>query len=186
MKLKNNKLPCFSPQDSQNSAIYVVSFTTELGSMIACATQKGLCMLEFEDSKRLDMDFRQLYKNFKIPFLQQENQHLKKLKIELSEYFDGKRKEFGIPLDVMGTEFQKKAWSALLKIPYGKTTNYAKQAEIIGKPTAARAVANANAHNKISVVVPCHRVIGVNGALAGYAGGTWRKMRLLELEAKYV
>lgn len=182
--IANNQLPFFSPKESKGSAIHVVSIKTGLGVMIACATKKGICMLEFEDSKHLDTEFRQLYQAFKIPFLQAANQPLKTLKMELFEYFIGKRKEFTISLDLVGTEFQQKAWLALLQIPYGKTINYAKQAEMIGKPTATRAVANANANNKISILLPCHRVIGADGTLTGYGGGLWRKMELLRLETE--
>ena len=83
-----------------------------------------------------------------------------------------------------GTEFQKQVWLSLLKIPYGCTTNYAKQAELIGKPSAVRAVANANGKNKISIILPCHRIIGADGTLTGYGGGIWRKKKLLEFEQK--
>mgnify|MGYP003623819560 FL=1 len=83
-----------------------------------------------------------------------------------------------------GTEFQKQVWLALLQIPYGMTTTYAKQAELLGKRSAVRAVANANVKNKISIILPCHRVIGADGTLTGYGGGIWRKKKLLELEKK--
>jgi len=100
----------------------------------------------------------------------------------LEQYFKGERKHFDIPLDLVGTEFQKQVWLSLLKIPYGCTTNYAKQAALLGKPSAVRAVANANGKNKISIILPCHRVIGADGTLTGYGGGIWRKKKLLEFE----
>ncbi|MET3196635.1 methylated-DNA--[protein]-cysteine S-methyltransferase [Bacillus sp. OAE603] len=101
---------------------------------------------------------------------------------EMNEYFNGKRKEFTIRSLVKGTVFQEKVWSELLKIQYGETASYADIANRIGNPKAVRAVANANARNPLSIVVPCHRIIGSNGKLTGYAGGLWRKEWLLSRE----
>ncbi|GHV06935.1 methylated-DNA--protein-cysteine methyltransferase [Clostridia bacterium] len=101
---------------------------------------------------------------------------------QLSEYFDGRRREFDIPLALHGSTFQQAVWAGLLQIPYGQTVGYAELAAIIGKPGAARAVGNANHANPICVIVPCHRVITSNGGLGGYGGGTEVKKRLLALE----
>lgn len=101
---------------------------------------------------------------------------------EMVEYFAGKRKEFSIRSIAKGTAFQEKVWSELLKIKYGETASYADIANRIGNPKAVRAVANANARNPLSIVVPCHRIIGSNGKLTGYAGGLWRKEWLLKRE----
>jgi methylated-DNA-[protein]-cysteine S-methyltransferase len=101
---------------------------------------------------------------------------------ELTEYFAGKRTIFTVPLELGGTPFQKRAWAALLKIPFGKTASYAEQAAKIKKPTAIRAVGRANGLNRISILVPCHRVISSGGSLTGYAGGLKAKKALLELE----
>lgn len=101
---------------------------------------------------------------------------------QLGEYFAGKRNRFEIPLDFRGTEFQKKVWMALLDIPYGETRTYAEIAVSIGSPKAVRAVGAANGRNPISIVAPCHRVIGSSGDLTGFAGGIDRKERLLILE----
>ncbi len=101
---------------------------------------------------------------------------------QLAEYFAGKRTRFDFPLAAKGTEFQKRVWSALLKIPFGRTTTYAALAEKLGRPGAFRAVGRANATNPIAVIVPCHRVIGTDGTLTGYAGGIPIKQKLLELE----
>ena len=100
----------------------------------------------------------------------------------LREYFDGKRKSFDLPLRPSGTEFQIKAWNALLSIPYGQTRSYKEQAEAIGNPKACRAVGNANGKNPISIIIPCHRVIGSNGSLVGFGGGLDVKRMLLDLE----
>ena len=104
---------------------------------------------------------------------------------QLKEYFSGTRKSFDLPLEMNGTEFQKKVWNALLDIPYGETRSYKDIAEKIGNPKAVRAVGGANNKNKLMIIVPCHRVIGANGSLTGYAGGMEAKARLIELEKKY-
>lgn len=103
-------------------------------------------------------------------------------KIQLDEYFAGALREFDVPLLFAGTDFQRRVWAALLTIPYGQTISYGEMARQIGMPTAVRAVANANGANAISIFVPCHRVIGSNGALTGYAGGLEAKEFLLKLE----
>lgn len=102
--------------------------------------------------------------------------------LQLEEYFDGKRKEFDIPIKLTGTEFQKKVWNELLKIPYGKTVSYKDIAIKIGNPKACRAVGMANHNNPILIIVPCHRVINENNKLGGYALGLDLKRKLLELE----
>jgi methylated-DNA-[protein]-cysteine S-methyltransferase len=104
---------------------------------------------------------------------------------QLEEYFDGERTEFDLPLvDDVGTPFQRRVWAELLEIPYGETISYGELARRIGQPTAFRAVGLANGKNPISIVVPCHRVVGSAGSLIGYGGGLDRKQRLLELETK--
>lgn len=101
---------------------------------------------------------------------------------QLEVYFDGKLREFDVEVDLVGTEFQRKVWQALLTIPYGETRSYGQIAKQIGSAGASRAVGLANGHNPISVVVPCHRVIGANGSLTGYGGGLERKRHLLDME----
>ena len=111
------------------------------------------------------------------------NKIILETKKQLQEYFAGKRKKFDLPLKLEGTEFQKSVWKALQTIPYGAVVTYSDVAEMIGKPKAVRAVGQANNKNKLPVVVPCHRVVGKNGKLVGYAAGLWRKEFLIELEA---
>lgn len=101
---------------------------------------------------------------------------------QLKEYFEGKRTDFTFKLNPKGTEFQQKVWKSLLEIPYGKTVSYMDQTKKLGDIKAIRAVASANGKNPLWIVVPCHRVIGTNGSLTGYAGGIWRKKWLLEHE----
>ena len=107
-------------------------------------------------------------------------------KTQLAEYFAGERRIFDIPLDPMGSDFQKKVWSVLRKIPYGTTLNYAEEAKKVGKASATRAVGSANGKNPIPIIVPCHRVVPKNGGLGGYSGGEHRKGLLLKLERHYL
>ena len=171
---------------TEKKICYLTHIETDLGTMVAAATDKGICMFEFTDYKHLDLELKQITASFKTLLVQGENPHFDMLKEQLDEYFEGKRKSFDIPLDLVGTEFQKQVWISLLKIPYGCTITYAKQAELVGKPTAVRAVANANGKNKISIILPCHRVIGTNGSLTGYGGGIERKKKLLDFEKKNI
>jgi methylated-DNA-[protein]-cysteine S-methyltransferase len=106
-------------------------------------------------------------------------------KKELAEYFSGKRKEFDVAVRQAGTEFQQKVWSELLKIPYGKTVSYEDIALALGDKKLVRVVGSSNGKNKISIIVPCHRVIGKDGSLTGYAGGMWRKKWLLNHEKEF-
>lgn len=115
----------------------------------------------------------------------EETPFLLHCKQELDEYFAGKRKAFDLPLRLKGTEFQKKVWAALCEIPYGETRTYGEIAAAVGNPKAARAVGLANNRNPVAVIVPCHRVVGGNGKLVGYAGGLDKKEYLLDLERKY-
>jgi len=115
-------------------------------------------------------------------YTKQETPLIKKAARQFSEYFDGKRKSFDLPLSLQGTDFQKKVWKALKNIPYGKTISYGEIAAKIGNPKACRAVGLANNRNPISIIIPCHRVIGHNGSLTGYGGGLELKQQLLDLE----
>lgn len=141
----------------------------------------GKLMLEEEDGKIVRLLFeRDMPANVK----QSDTPTLQKAAQELSEYFAGNRKEFDIPLNPKGTDFQKSVWNALCTIPYGKTMSYGQVAAQIGNPKASRAVGMANNKNPIPILIPCHRVIGANGKSVGYGGGIWIKQKLLELEQK--
>ena len=172
-----------SPKNSKMEKIVDLKrIETPLGTMIACANENGICMLEFSDRKALPTELKEISKHFDANIVQGENPHFKTLEKELEEYFEGKLKDFTVPLAPVGTDFQKNVWEILRTIPYGTTRTYQQQADILGNPKAVRAVANANGLNKISIIIPCHRVIGSNGTLTGYGGGIWRKQKLLELE----
>jgi len=172
--------PPTSP-DHKN-VLNIIRFTTPLGPMFACASDQGLCLLEFTDRRMLETEFKDLTKRFNAIILPGKNTHLNQVQIEIQEYFNGSRKHFTIPLDTPGTEFQKTVWTELMNIPYGETRSYKEQAIAIGNKNAIRAVASANGHNKVAILIPCHRVIGSDGSLVGYGGGLHRKKWLLEFE----
>jgi AraC family transcriptional regulator of adaptative response/methylated-DNA-[protein]-cysteine methyltransferase len=153
-----------------------------LGPLLAGATSKGVCLLEFTDRRMLEAQFVTLRKRFACAIVPGENEHIRRLKRELSEYFNGERKKFTVPLIYPGTEFQQKVWKQLLRIPCGKTVSYEDIARQIGSPRAHRAVGHANGLNRIAIVIPCHRVVNKSGELGGYGGGLWRKRKLLDLE----
>ncbi len=172
-----------SPKNSKEKhVIDFIRIETDLGTMVACATDKGVCLLEFSDRKGLETELKQLAKYHNANIVQGQNKYFEQLKEELDAYFDGRLKEFNVPLDISGTDFQKQVWQALVEIPYGTTSSYLRQAEVLGKPLSVRAVANANGMNKIAIIIPCHRVVGSDGSLTGYAGGLWRKRKLIDLE----
>ena len=179
MKIKDETNLNSSPSGRLGGAVFFrTQIETPLGAMYACATDQGICLLEFDNRKNLEVQLKGLggtIEDDESPFFPQ-------LRKELAEYFNGKRTEFTVPLDFVGTDFRKQVWTELVKVPYGKTVSYLQLAKAIGNEKAVRAVANANATNKIAIIVPCHRVIGSDGSLTGYAGGLERKRRLLELE----
>ena len=166
--------------------IYVAQFHCPLGYLSAAAKAEGLVRLDFLDEQLNDVDLEKLAKKH---FLDDEVSLksiglLDSLKKELGQYFLGKRRHFETPIILEGTTFQKLVWQQLLKIPYGTTISYGELAVRVGRttPGQSRAVANANSRNPIAILVPCHRVVGVDGSLTGYAGGVWRKQALLVLE----
>lgn len=171
-------------KSKSNNIILINRLTTPLGPMFVCATDIGICLLEFTDRKMLETEFSDLQKRLNAQILIGENSHIKQLKKELQEYFNEQRKTFEIHLDTPGTDFQQKVWSALKKIPFGTTSTYQEQASKLKKPNGVRAVGRANGMNKISIVVPCHRILAKNGNLTGYGGGIERKKWLLEFEKR--
>lgn len=167
---------------TNQNIIYLHRINTPIGEMFVGATENGLCLLAFSDQKTLENMLKNIETRYSATLIREENQHIKQTQQELAEYFAGKRKNFTVTLDIKGTDFQKQVWQALIEIPYGVTHSYQDQAHSIGKPKAVRAVANANGMNLISIIIPCHRIIGANGSLTGYSGGIWRKSWLLNFE----
>ncbi len=158
------------------SEIYQAVAESPIGNILICGTEKYITNIQFvgeNTSERV---------TWSHPLT---NWYLgKQAQKQLEEYFSGKRAVFDLVLQPQGTEFQRAVWKALQEIPFGETRSYGDIAKAIGKPKAARAIGQANNRNPIAVVIPCHRVIGSNHKLTGYAGGLWRKEFLLELEKK--
>ena len=144
-------------------------FDTPLGMMLAVETDGFLTQLDFADQVPEGIVVR-------------ETALLKRCKKQMDEYFQGKRQAFDLPLKPLGTAFQQAVWAALIAIPYGQTRSYQQIAAAVERPRAVRAVGGANHANPISIIQPCHRVIGADGSLTGYGGGLHRKERLLALE----
>jgi AraC family transcriptional regulator, regulatory protein of adaptative response / methylated-DNA-[protein]-cysteine methyltransferase len=158
---------------------------TPLGSMLALADDKALRLLEFVDRRGLERELALLRRRLKCAVVPGDNALLDAAARQVGEYFSGERMRFDLPLAPLGSEFQQKVWRELGRIPPGATRSYAEMARRIGRPGAARAVGRANGSNMLALVIPCHRVINADGTLCGYAGGLWRKRRLLEHERKH-
>jgi len=146
-----------------------------VGKLKLVASDRGLVAILWENDKPHRVRLSELVANDKHPILLQTER-------QLSEYFAGKRRSFSLALDMRGTSFQKNVWEALLAIPFGETRSYGQLAKQLGNPNATRAVGAANGRNPISIIVPCHRVIGSSGKLTGFAGGLDVKAHLLNLE----
>jgi methylated-DNA-[protein]-cysteine S-methyltransferase len=143
-----------------------------IGALTLVASEQGLVRLEFGAERKHSGKATWTYSDEKLA----------PCRHELEQYFAGKLREFTVPLDLRGTEFQLRCWHALLNIPYGETRSYAEQARVVGQPKACRAVGMANGDNPIAIIVPCHRVINSSGKLGGYGGGLPLKQKLLDLE----
>ncbi len=164
--------------------INIQYFKTNYGEFILGSYDGKLCMVDFRYRKmRKTVDDR-IKKGLNAEFIEQDDEILQKTRMQLDEYFNMQRKTFNIPIQMVGTDFQKRVWEALLKVPYGTTSTYLQLAKDINNEKAVRAVANANGANAIGIIIPCHRIIGTNGELTGYAGGLPLKKRLLALEQK--
>ena len=155
---------------------------TPLGSMLALADDDGLHLLDFVDRRGLERALAMLQKRRRARALPGEHRYLAQIERELREYFAGTRHVFETPVALTGSPFQTRVWKALQQIPAGVTCSYAQLAARIGQPQAVRAVGRANGDNRLSIIVPCHRVIGSDGALTGYGGGLARKQKLLDHE----
>lgn len=148
--------------------MYISFYDSPIGLIKIVANEEAIVALDF------------VYKRSK----ESENDVIRQCKIQLDEYFKGIRKEFDVNIEINGTDFQKKVWQELKRIPYGQVRSYKDIAVAIGNEKAVRAVGGANNKNKIAIIIPCHRVVGKDGSLTGYAGGLWRKKWLLEHEER--
>ena len=157
--------------------MYIQYYESPLGKMLLAADEVSLVGVWFENQK--------YYANGLVEPIEKETEILKQTKNWLNLYFSGQQPNTLPTLHMMGTEFQKKVWHILLQIPYGKTMTYKDVANQFSKTMSAQAIGGAVGHNKISILIPCHRVVGINGSLTGYAGGIERKERLLKLEENH-
>ncbi|WP_368661455.1 methylated-DNA--[protein]-cysteine S-methyltransferase [Paracoccus sp. (in: a-proteobacteria)] len=153
--------------------------------MIAIADDSALHLLEFTDRKALPTQLRQVSKAAQGRIGLGRTAITDATEAQLTAFFAGRQPRFDLPLALLGTPFQQRVWQALREIPAGQTRSYAELARDLDQPSAVRAVAGANARNRIAIVIPCHRVIGTDGRLTGYAGGLWRKEKLIEIEQAY-
>ena len=157
---------------------------TKIGELVLGSFEGKLCLLDFKYRKMRKAVDDRLKKGLKADFIEEDTDIIEKTRTELDEYFQENRQEFDVPIQMVGTDFQKSVWNALLKVTYGTTSSYLQLAKYINNEKAVRAVAGANGANAIAIIIPCHRIISSNGELVGYAGGLPTKKRLLTLEQK--
>lgn len=168
--------------------VFMTEMDSHLGPLTILATKNGVCHIQFGRFERNQVSTLAKLKKLGLhgDIIENEHEEIMKIAVEqLNEYFAGERKEFTVPLDIYGTNFQQKVWLALKEIEYGKTSSYKAVAERIGAPKAVRAIGGANNKNPIPIIIPCHRVIGSNGNMVGYGGGLDKKKTLLMLEGYF-
>ena len=157
---------------------------TKIGELILGSFEGKLCLLDYNYRKMRNAVDDRIKKGLNADFIEEDSEIIEKTRTELDEYFKENRREFDVPIRMVGTDFQKSVWNALLKVAYGTTSTYLQLAKDINNGKAFRAVAGANGANAIAIIIPCHRIIGSSGELVGYAGGLSTKKRLLALEKK--
>jgi methylated-DNA-[protein]-cysteine S-methyltransferase len=162
--------------------ILIQTFKSPVGELVLGVFQNQLCLCDWKFRKMRQAVDERIKKGLQASMEEGDHPILDQTKAQLQEYFEGKRKNFNLPLVLVGSDFQKSVWEALLKIPYGESRSYLQLSLDLGNPDAIRAVASANGANAISIIVPCHRIIGSDGSLVGYAGGLDAKKKLLTLE----
>ncbi len=162
--------------------IVTQNYKSPFGELVLGSLNGKLCLCDWRYRKMRSAIDSRLQKRLNATFIEGESEVLKSALEQLLEYFSYKRKTFEIPLLLAGTDFQKEVWAELMQIPFGATSTYRDLAEEIGNPKAVRAVAGANGANAISIIITCHRIIGTDGSLVGYAGGLKAKEKLLKLE----
>lgn len=164
--------------------IFTTIIKTPIGELIAGANDEGICLFDFPYRKMIRVIKDRISAGSGEDFEEGDHPHFKTLRSQLDEYFSGLRKSFDLPLVLTGTDFQKTVWSALKEIPFGETRSYKAQSIYLKNENAIRAIARANGENGLAILIPCHRVIGENGSLVGYAGGLPAKQWLLDHERR--
>ena len=162
--------------------IDVQYYKSPVGEMLLGSYKDKLCLADWRYRRMRTTIDNRIQKGLKAEYVEQSSKVIEETIKQMKAYFNHDLKTFDIPLLMVGTDFQKSIWNGLIKIPYGTTASYLELAKSIGNEKAVRAVANANGANAISIIIPCHRIIGSNGDLVGYAGGLASKKKLLELE----
>ena len=162
--------------------ISIQYYKSPAGELILGSLNEKICLCDWRYRKMRETIDRRVHDFFKLDYMEETSPVIEALKTELKEYFRGERKKFSIPLLTAGTDFQNRVWEELQQIPYGETSSYLELAQRMERPEAVRAVAAANGANAISILIPCHRIIGSGGELVGYAGGLRAKELLLNLE----
>ena len=162
--------------------INIQYYKTKIGELTLGSFEGKLCLLNFRYRKMRTTVDNRIKNGLKAEFVEQDDEILEKTREQLNEYISGDRRKFDVPLLTVGTDFQKSVWNALMEVPYGFTSTYLQLAKNIDNEKAVRAAASANGANSISIMIPCHRIIGSNGELVGYGGGLPVKKRLLKLE----
>ena len=157
---------------------------TKIGELVLGSFESKLCLLDFNYRKMRKAVDDRLKRGLNADFIEENSEIIEKTRTELDEYFQENRQEFDVPIQMVGTDFQKSVWNALLRVAYGTTSSYLQLAKYINNEKAVRAVAGANGANAIAIIIPCHRIISSNGELVGYAGGLPAKKSLLTLEQK--
>ena len=155
------------------------SISSPVGALTLSASPRGLTGVQFENDI---VERFVIADSFSAKEREQAARYIATAEVQLGEYFTRQRTVFAVELDLLGTPFQIEVWNSLARIPYGETTSYGQQAKWVGRPAAVRAVGGANGRNPVAIVLPCHRVVGVNGSLTGFGGGLERKIWLLEHE----
>ncbi len=175
-----------STMKNQVQILKIFRLDTPLGTMVAIGSDDALYLLEFVDRLDLERKVERLVQRTKSAIVPGTSASIVSIQQELNAWFDGALRVFKTPLFLLGSAFQKSVWEALRHIPYGETRSYLEQATSIEKPSACRAVANANGANQLAIVIPCHRIINNNGDLGGYGGGVLRKKWLIDHEKQHL
>lgn len=166
--------------------IHTEIYTTPYGELILGSYEDQLCLCDWKYRKSRESIDRRIQDGLKASYVEAGAGIIEKCKEQLTQYFDGTKKDFDLPILLVGSEFQKRVWESLLEIPYGKTLSYLSLSRKLGDEKAIRAVAGANGENALSIIVPCHRILGSDGSLTGYAGGLRVKKKLLQLESAFL
>jgi len=170
------------PDSQEGGGLQLALLDSPLGALVAVADHVRVHLLNFAGDRDLETNRVEASHALGLPVASGNNRVLQRLRDELNQYFQGKRRRFEVPFFTRGTEFQRRVWAELQRIPYGQTASYKDIAIAAENRAAVRAVGRANATNRLCLLIPCHRVIAQDGTLGGYGGGLWRKRFLLELE----